>query len=129
MTVSIAGYFKEELTDWKDNIRFNLGDAAKFESRLMEIIQRDGIPGIAGNAERLLNWLETLQETLITLRHEIIVQENAILFNGEPVNNSRVTTDIVTKQNTLRKDMMATERELVDLKFDCYNFLAGMVKN
>jgi hypothetical protein len=59
MPQTIAGYYKDELTDWKRLITFYNSEMEQLARKLGEVIQRNTIPDIAAKVEAQQDSLNT----------------------------------------------------------------------
>jgi hypothetical protein len=56
------------------------------------------------------------------------IQEAALRTDSTLIDNEQVNDDIEMRQVALRKKIQAAEKEFIDMKFACYNFLSGTLK-
>ena len=128
MGTSIAEYFIDELVEWNRLIAFYNGEMGEFEHKLAEVIQRITIPNIALEVENEQDKLNAVAEKFNLLQVQIQRQEAALRTDGTFIDNAMINTETEKRQNELRRNMQQTEREYVDIKYGCYNFLSGIFR-
>ena len=122
-----AEYYNEELADWNGINQYSIDEILEFEQRLTDIIRRDSIPSVAGPAEHFLQQFEVLQQRFLALQHDVEIQENKLVRDHLPVENKSITDQIILNQTLLRKKMFQAEKEFLDAKYSCYEFLSGLL--
>jgi hypothetical protein len=128
MATTIAAYYTDELVEWKRLIAFYNSEMDELELKLAEVIQRNTIPNIAFKVEGQQDKLNIVSEKFYQLQLQIQQQETALKTNSTYIENSAINTETEKRQNGLRRSMQQAEREYVDIKYDCYNFLSGTLK-
>ncbi len=124
MATSIAELFIDELSGWKDAIDYYYEEIEGFEKKLSDLIRRNTIPRIAENTERFLNRFLLQKQNFFLVNSEILAMHAKLLKDTTPVSNELVTDQIKKEQTSLRAKMQATEKNYIDLKFDCQNFFS-----
>jgi hypothetical protein len=127
-STTIAEYYLDELIDWNDSINFYIGEIAVFEQKLVEIIRRNTITDIAKKVEVELAKFIALLEKFNRLQINIQKQNAALQTDEELIENLSISIETEKLENELRNKMKALEKEYIDVKFDCYNFLSGTLK-
>ncbi|MBL7740859.1 MAG: hypothetical protein JNK14_16685 [Chitinophagaceae bacterium] len=128
MANTIAAFYADELTDWSHHIDLYSGEAEEFEERLKEVIQRNNIPAIGEAVDHFQDMLTGILNKLFRLQEEIYQQEEKLRTDGSLAGNSSITTETEKQQNLLRRFMQAVEKEYIDVKYACYDFLSGTLK-
>ncbi len=128
METNMAEYFIDELVEWNRLIVFYNGEMNEFEHKLAEVIQRDTIPNIAMEVENEQDKLNAVSEKFNLLQAQIQQQEAVLRTNGTFIENALINAETEKRQNELRRNMQQVEREYVDTKYGCYNFLSGIFK-
>lgn len=128
MPNTIAEYYTDELAEWNNAIIFYNNEMDEFEHKLAEVISRNSMTGIAEKVEAHQNQLNQVSEKFYTLEIEIHDQEEALKTDDTLIDNTQINDDIEKRQMELRRKIQATEKEYIDIKFDCYNFLSGTLK-
>lgn len=128
MGTTIAEYFTDELVEWNRLIAFYNREMDEFEHKLAEVIQRNTIPNIAVKVENEQDKLNAVSEKFNRLQVQIQQQEAALKTNSTLIDNALINTETEKQQNELRCNMQQTEKEYIDTKYGCYNFLSGTLK-
>jgi hypothetical protein len=128
MANTIATYYTDELSDWKESINFYTNEMYDFEQKLSEVISRNSITGIAEKVEVHQTLLNRLGERFHKLHTAIQQQETALKTDSTLIDNALINNETEQQQIELRRRMKAAEKEYIDIKFDCYNFLSGTLK-
>lgn len=123
-----ADYFLDELTDWQTAIAFYKNEAEAFVSRLEAVIARNSIPHIAERVAIFRTALENSVDAFYRIQIEVEQQEMMLSDDHKPVENEQISDEMEKRQLLLRHNMLAAERAYLDTKFDCYDFLAGVLK-
>ena len=128
MGTTIAEYFTDELVEWNRLIAFNNQEMNKFKHKLAEVIQRNTIPNIAAKVENEQDKLNIVSEKFNRLQKQILRQEAAFKTDSTLVDDTLVNPETEKRQNELRRNMQQAEKEYIDAKYECYNFLSGILK-
>ena len=128
MTTNIAEYYLDELIKWNKLIDFYNQELEDFEIKLAEVIQRNTIPGIAGKVEAEQDKLNAISHKFYSLQDKILQQESKLKSDHEFISDTLINTEIEKQQSDLRQNMKQLEKEYIDIKYDCYNFLSGTLK-
>jgi hypothetical protein len=128
MATTIAEYYTDELAEWSRLIAFYNQELDEYELRLGEVIQRNTIPHIAARVEHEQDKLNEVSEKFHGLELEIEQQEATLKTDNTFIDDSLIDTETEKQQNGLRRSMQQAEREYVDKKHECNNFLSGTLK-
>ena len=128
MSTTIAEYYTDELVEWNDSINFYSKEMDKLEQKLGEIISRNSIVGIAEKVEAHQTLLNELSDKFHRLKIEIQQQEAIFKTDSTLVDNTLINNETGMRQAELRRKMQTAEKEYIDVKFDCYNFLSQTLK-
>jgi hypothetical protein len=128
MPTTIAEYYSDELVDWNDSIQHYNEEADGIEEKLAEVIRRNSIIDIAEKVEAHQFLINQVSDKFLALLHEFKKQESAIKKDSSFIDDSLIDDKIENQQAELRRQMQAAEKEFIDVKFDCYNFLSGILK-
>ena len=128
MSTTIAEYYTDELVEWNDSINFYSKEMNELEQKLGEVISRNSIVGIAEKVEAHQTLLNELSDKFHRLQIEI--QQQAAVFKTDStlVDNTLINNETEKRQAELRRKMQTAEKEYIDVKFDCYNFLSQTLK-
>ena len=126
---TISEYYTSELSEWNHDVNLHLDEMDQLEDKLTAVIRRNSIPGIAAEVEKHLHHLEKITDILQTLQYDIREQETLMrTYAAKPANEEILKKDAEKKQAVLRLNMHAAEKEFIDVKFGCYEFLSGTLK-
>jgi len=128
MSTTIAEYYTDELVEWNDSINFYSKEMDKLEQKLGEVISRNSIVGIAEKVEAHQTLLNELSDKFHRLKIEIQQQEAIFKTDSTLVDNTLINNETGMRQAELRRKMQTAEKEYIDVKFDCYNFLSQTLK-
>lgn len=128
MTTNIAEYYLDELIKWNKLIDFYNQELDDFEIKLAEVIQRNTITGIAGKVEAEQDKLNAISHKFYLLQDKILQQESTLKSDHEFISDTLINTEIEKQQSDIRQNMKQLEKEYIDIKYDCYNFLSGTLK-
>jgi hypothetical protein len=124
----IAEYYIEELSEWYRVIGFYNSEMNEIESRLTEVIQRNTIPNIAARTEAELNKLNVISGKFNQLLLYIQQQEAALKTDSIVIEDSQIKLETEKMQNQVRHQMREAEKEYLDVKYACNNFLLDIIK-
>lgn len=127
MQQSVSEYYITELADWNRSIDFYDTEIADMEDKLNEIIHQNTIPNLAANTERFLNSMDVQRNIFLVIQHLIQQQETRLYKNDTPEENTEITTETKDEQNSIRDKMQSAEKNYIDAKYGCYNFLSGLL--
>jgi len=128
MPNSIAEYYKDELLDWKNSIHSNSREMTEFEQKLEDVIRRNSIVGIAQKVEKHQEKLNKVSKKLYTLQALIQKQLEVLKRNDTLLDDKSINHETEDRQLKLRSRMKEVEKEYIDAKYGCYNFLSGTLK-
>lgn len=128
MPNTIAVYYTDELMEWKRLITFYNVEMAELENKLAEVIQRNTIPNIAAKVENHQDKLNAASEKFSWLGVQIQQQEAALKTNSTLIDDTLINTETEKRQNELRRNMQQVEKEYIDARYECHNFLSGTLK-
>jgi len=127
MTSSIAEYYLDELYDWKTAIDLYVEEIDDAEEWLKDVLRFNTIPDLASKVEKHINQLFMSKQNLLYLRTFVQSFEKQLYKKHAPVNNENITEEQKEKQKQLRKDMHNVEKEYLEVKYNCDDFLAYAV--
>jgi predicted RND superfamily exporter protein len=128
MPNTLAEYYADELIDWQQTITFYIEEMSDLEQKLSEVISRNSIVGIAEQVENQQNKLNAVSKTFYLLQTKFKQQEARLKTDSTYIDNTLIDTSIEKEQVELRQKMQQTEKEYIDTKYACYNFLSGTLK-
>lgn len=125
---TLSNYYFDELTEWKDLTSFYLNEMKSFSLKFINVIHRNSIIGIAEKVESHQIRLNHIRDKFNKILRDIKFQESILMFNDNLIDDDRITREIEKFQIDLRSKIQSVEKEYGDVKFDCYFFLAGVLK-
>ena len=128
MATIIAEYYTDELIKWKNAVVFYNNEIYEFGQKLEEVIRRNSIVGIAKKVEAHQILLNQSADKFYRLQKAIQQQEAALKTDSSLIDDTLINNETEKRQTGLRLMMQAIEKEYIDVKFDCYNFLSGTLK-
>ena len=128
MATTISEYYTDELLDWNNSIVFYKNEMDEFTQKLGEVIRRNSIVGIAERVEEHQTLLNKVGDKFYRIQIEIQQQGQALKSDSTLLDNRLINTETEKRQVELRSKMQAAEKEYIDVKFTCYNFLSGTLK-
>ena len=128
MPNAIAEYYADELLDWNKSIIFYNNEMHEFTQKLSDLIRRNSIVGIAEKVEVHQTMLNRLSEKFYKIQLEIQQQETALKTDSTFIDDTLIKNETENRQVELRRKMQSAEKEYIDVKFECYNFLSGTLK-
>jgi hypothetical protein len=129
MSNSIAEYYEDEIAGWSESINFNNTEIDDFEQKLEAVIRRNSIHGIAEKVEKHQLALNNIFDKFFSLQIELQEQEASLKTDSTLIDNAAISQEMEKKQQSLRQKMQAVEKEYIDVKFNCYEFLSGILKS
>jgi|SRR5665647_19035 len=128
MATTISEYYTDELLDWNNSIVFYKNEMDEFTQKLGEVIRRNSIVGIAERVEEHQTLLNKVGDKFYRIQIDIQQQGQALKSDSTLLDNRLINTETEKRQVELRSKMQAAEKEYIDVKFTCYNFLSGTLK-
>jgi len=128
MSTTITEYYIAELLDWNNSILFYNDEMEDIEQKLAEVIARNSIRGIADKVEFQQTLLNEVSDKFYKLQNEISQQSSSLQLDGKLKDDSFITNTYETKQFEIRQNIYKLEKEYVDKKISCFNFLSWTFK-
>lgn len=129
MASRIAEYFTDELETWNQQILSYRREMFEMENRLAEVINRNTIPNIAELVEEQQDKLNTISIRFFQLLDQFEKQKSLLKKNSDFIEDTAMNTETEKHQNALRKFMHHSEKEYIDIKHDCSNFISDTLRN
>lgn len=129
MSNTIATYYTEELVSLDEAAGFYADEMLELEARLTELIHRNSIPRLAENAGHFLDLLSKQQQQFLMLQEDIQQQQNNLKENNGLVEDDTFNPDLKASQNAVRNKMFNCEKEYLDVKYACLDFLSGIISH
>ena len=128
MPTNIAEYYISELLDWNNAIIFYNEEMEEIEQRLEEVINRNSIVGIADKVEVQQTLINEVSDKFYKLQNEIQEQSGILQSDGKLKDDALISNDYELQQFEIRQKMNKVEKEYIDKKLNCYNFLSTTLK-
>jgi hypothetical protein len=128
MSKDITQHYLDELENWGESIVFYTSSIEKLHEHLNQIIIRNSIVDIAAKVEVHQLLLEKINTKLNQLKVEIHEQESVLMKGGNLLENSEMTNEIDLQQSNLTARVKSCEKEFIDVKYYCNEFLSETLK-
>ena len=128
MATTISQHYTDELLDWEQSISFYNEEMDEIEQKMLDVIRRNCIVGIAKKVNDHQTLLHHLSFKFDRLQEEIKQQEAELKMDSALVDDAFINYETEKLQAELRSKMQAAEKEYIDVKFECYNFLSETFK-
>ena len=128
MPTTIAEYYISELLDWNNAIIFYNEEMEEIEQKLEDVINRNSIVGIADKVELQQTLINEVSDKFYKLQNEIQEQSGTLQSDGKLKDDSLISNDYELQQFEIRQKMNKVEKEYIDKKLKCYNFLSETLK-
>lgn len=128
MPATIATYYSDEMADWNHSIQFCSEEITELTEKLAEVIRRNSITHIAEKVETQQTALDKVAHLFYTLQLQIREQETALRTDSTLVDDKQLKEETSKQQDALRHRMQEAEKEWVDVKYNCYEFLSHLAK-
>ena len=124
MPTTIAKYYTDELVEWVRLMNFYNSEIDQFEVKLAEVIQRNTIPGIGAKVEAHQEKLNAVSQKFRQLQKRIMEQEGWLKTDSTFIDNAAIKGETDEEQKQIREKIQEIEREYIDVKYGCYEFLS-----
>ena len=124
MSKKIAEYFLAELISWEQSIDFYKEEIVNLGLQLDEIIQRNSIVDIAAKVEAHQVLLNEILDRFNKISVEIYTQKKIIQPHSEVLPDIDLTNQIRYFQDNVRSLVQNAEKDYIDVKYFCYDFLS-----
>ena len=128
MPTNIAEYYISELLDWNNAIIFYNEEMEEIEQKLEEVINRNSIVGIADKVEVQQTLINEVSDKFYKLQNQIQEQSGTLQSDGKLKDDALISNDYELQQFEIRQKMNKVEKEYIDKKLNCYNFLSTTLK-
>jgi hypothetical protein len=128
MKNNVARYFLDEIEEWRRDIETINDEIVTIEKKLEAIVRQNSITGIAAATEAHQSLLDAQMRQFDVLHDEFNRQEVILSPGQEPVDNDALLQTLRERQNELREKMKTAEKEYLDIKFSCHDFVSQMLK-
>ena len=125
MATTKSVYYADELEDWNNSILFYNKEMDDLTQKLGDVLRRNSIIGIAEKVEAQQDVLNKTSDKFYRLQMDITQQEDVLKTDSTFVDDSFISFETENKQVEIRQRMQEMEKEYIDVKFNCYNFLSG----
>ena len=125
MAAAKAGYFIDEILDWKRTIAFHIDEIYGLTGKLAELVRRNSIPNLAARVEKHQAKLDGLSKKFSMLLLQFRRQEAMLKTDSELLDDSKIKPETESYQKDIRQMLHDTQKEFIDVKNNCQSFLAG----
>jgi|GEM_PF-6905031 len=127
MPTSVAPYFLLELSALNDRANIDISEMDGLKTKLLGIIQRDGVAELAEHAESLLALLADIRQLFDLTQKEILSQQAKIKEDRRPADIHTRDSELRPKQDSIRARMLENEQHFLDVKYSCLQFFAQVL--
>jgi len=128
MSNNISKQYDDELLGWIDSIEFYLDALDSLGDKLGDVISRNSIVDIAAKVEVYQMMLDKIELKLNTLKKEVSDQEQLLKNDNLLIDDEMISAAIDENQKTLREKTQQSEKEYIDVKHHCNEFLSATLK-
>lgn len=124
MSKKIAEYFLAELISWEQSFEFYKEEIGNLGIQLEEIIQRNSIVDIAAKVEAHQILLNEILDRFNKISVEIYKQKKQLQPISDVIADSDLSDQIRSQQDDVRILVQNAEKDYIDVKYFCYEFLS-----
>jgi hypothetical protein len=124
MSKKIAEYFLAELISWEQSFDFYKEEIGNLGIQLEEIIQRNSIVDIAAKVEAHQILLNEMLDRFNKIYVEIYKQKKQIQPISDIIADADLSIQIRSQQDDVRTMVQNAEKDYIDVKYFCYEFLS-----
>ncbi len=124
MSKKIAEYFLAELISWEQSFDFYKEEIGNLGIQLEEIIQRNSIVDIAAKVEAHQILLNEMLDRFNKISVEIYKQKKQIQPISDIIADADLSIQIRSQQDDVRTMVQNAEKDYIDVKYFCYEFLS-----
>ena len=128
MATTKAIFYTDELVKWEESLGTKMEELHMMEEKLEDVIRRNSIVEIASKVEAHQSMLDQGEKKFDSLQLEIEKQETGLRKNSTYIDDNSISVETESRQNELRRKMYEAEKEFVDKKFECSNFLSATLR-
>ncbi len=128
MRKKIASFYNEELNSWIDAINYIFIEIAELEKRLEDIVSRNSIVDIAAKVEVHQLILNKSKGKCVSLKDEFLKQKAMLIVNKKLLADNMVTKEIEKSMRDYSLKIKQLEKQFIDVKYICNEFLSDMLK-
>ncbi len=128
MSKNKSEYFIEELNSWLSTIKLHNDQKVLLDRNLDEVVRRNSLIDIAAKVEAHQILLNEVAAKLHTLQERINQQQKALKNEKALIEDSQITPEMELLQTELRQQTLTAEKEFIDIKYYCYDFLSDTLK-
>lgn len=129
MSNTIAAYYAGELLALDEATSFYTDEILELEAKLTDLLHRDSIPQLAENAEHFLDLLSKQQQQFLLLQQQIQQQQNKLKQDHGLIEDKDFNPKTKLGQDSLRRSMFSCEKEYLEIKYNCLDFLSGIISH
>lgn len=128
MPQKISSYYNDEIKSWIHSIDFYLEEILSLENRLYQIITRNTIVDIAAKTEVHQMFINKSEEKFLILKKNLTNVLKQLSSNGKLIDDKLISKSLELKISTTGISFRKLEREYVDMKFSCNEFVEEMLR-
>ena len=128
MSKNKSEYFLEELKSWLNTIELHKKQKVLLDRSLEDIVRRNSLIDIAAKVEAHQILLNEVAIKLKALEERIHHQELTLKPENILIEDALLTTEMEQIQTELRQHTLTAEKEFIDIKYYCHDFLSDTLK-
>ncbi len=128
MSKNKSTYFLGELNSWLNTIQLHKDQKVLLDRNLEDVVRRNSLIDIAAKVEAHQILLNEVAIKLKDLEERIHHQELTLKPENTLIEDASLTTEMEQGQTELRQNTLAAEKEFIDIKYYCHDFLSDTLK-
>ena len=128
MSKNKSSYFIEELNSWLNTIQLHKDQKILLDRSLEDIVKRNSLIEIAAKVEAHQILLNEVSIKIQKLEERIHQQEKVLKPDNILIEDGLVSPEMDHTQTELRQNTLTAEKEFIDIKYYCHDFLSDTLK-
>ncbi len=119
-----SSYYYAELQSWLGSINFYTEQKLIIDAKLDEVIKRNSLIDIAAKVEAHQILLNEIIEKFNKIKMDIDSQLKSIKVDDNFIEDVSLNKELEESQTYLRQKISSAEKEYIDIKAYCFDFLS-----
>lgn len=128
MSKNKSAYFIEELNSWLNTIQLHKDQKVLLDRNLEDVVRRNSLIDIAAKVEAHQILLNEVSIKIQKLEERINQQEKLLKPENLLIEDGLLTAEMEHTQTELRQHTLTAEKEFIDIKYYCHDFLSDTLK-
>jgi hypothetical protein len=128
MSKNKSAYFLDELNSWVNTIQLHKSQKELLDRNLEDVVRRNSLIDIAAKVEAHQILLNEVSIKIQTLEERIHQQEKLLKPENVLIEDGLLTPEMEQIQTELRQHTLNAEKEFIDIKYYCHDFLSDTLK-